>query len=201
MLTDTSLRTASKCEGRLDAWAGNLVSTTGGHDSFSSVVDCWEHSASAIGGWMGMENWRYGSDRGKPVPVPLCPPQIPHGLAWARTTASEVWSRRLTARRTDRLWNPPTFRYQTYQRQNLGGKTRPKSEAGHSSHLLPTLTNVWFFTAVGPPDPWITTPCSFAMPGTDCPVSQLHIAAKRSSLICISVVPCLTQQRAFKIAS
>jgi hypothetical protein len=32
----------------------------------------------------------------KPVPVPLCPPQIPHGLTWARTRASAVRSRRLT---------------------------------------------------------------------------------------------------------
>jgi hypothetical protein len=28
--------------------------------------------------------------RRKPVPVPLCPPQIPHGLTWARTRASVV---------------------------------------------------------------------------------------------------------------
>jgi hypothetical protein len=32
----------------------------------------------------------------KPVPVPLCPPQIPHGLTWARTRASAVRGRRLT---------------------------------------------------------------------------------------------------------
>jgi hypothetical protein len=34
--------------------------------------------------------------REKPVPVPLCPPQIPHGLTRARTRASAVWGRRLT---------------------------------------------------------------------------------------------------------
>jgi hypothetical protein len=33
----------------------------------------------------------------KPFPVPLCPPQIPHGLTWARTRASAVTGRRLTA--------------------------------------------------------------------------------------------------------
>jgi hypothetical protein len=32
----------------------------------------------------------------KPVPVPLCPPQIPHGLPRARTPASAVRGRRLT---------------------------------------------------------------------------------------------------------
>ena len=33
----------------------------------------------------------------KPVPLPLCPPQIPHGLTRNRTRASAVGSRRLTA--------------------------------------------------------------------------------------------------------
>jgi hypothetical protein len=33
----------------------------------------------------------------KPVPVPLCLPQIPHGLTRDRTRASAVSGRRLTA--------------------------------------------------------------------------------------------------------
>jgi hypothetical protein len=33
----------------------------------------------------------------KPVPVPLCPPQIPHGLTWNWTRNSAAGSRRLTA--------------------------------------------------------------------------------------------------------
>jgi hypothetical protein len=33
----------------------------------------------------------------KPVPVPLCPPQIPHGLTQARTRTSRARGRRLTA--------------------------------------------------------------------------------------------------------
>jgi len=32
----------------------------------------------------------------KPVPVPFCPPQIPHGLTRSRTRASAVRGRRLT---------------------------------------------------------------------------------------------------------
>jgi hypothetical protein len=32
-----------------------------------------------------------------PFPVPLCPPQIPHGLTGGRTPASAVGGRRLTA--------------------------------------------------------------------------------------------------------
>jgi hypothetical protein len=35
--------------------------------------------------------------RRKPAPVPLCPPEIPHDLTWARTRAAAVGSRRLTA--------------------------------------------------------------------------------------------------------
>jgi hypothetical protein len=37
------------------------------------------------------------STRRKPAPVPLCPPQIPHELIWARTRAAAVGSRRLTS--------------------------------------------------------------------------------------------------------
>jgi hypothetical protein len=33
----------------------------------------------------------------KPIPVPLCPPQIPHGLTRDRTRTSAVGGRRLTA--------------------------------------------------------------------------------------------------------
>jgi hypothetical protein len=35
--------------------------------------------------------------REKPVSMPLCPPQIPHGLSRDRTRASAVGGRRLTA--------------------------------------------------------------------------------------------------------
>jgi hypothetical protein len=38
-----------------------------------------------------------GNDRGKPVPVTLCPPKIPHGVTRNRTRASAVGGRRLTA--------------------------------------------------------------------------------------------------------
>jgi hypothetical protein len=33
----------------------------------------------------------------KPAPIPFCPPQTPHGLAWDRTRAPAVGIRRLTA--------------------------------------------------------------------------------------------------------
>jgi hypothetical protein len=37
------------------------------------------------------------STRRKPAPVPLCLPQIPHDLTWARTRAAAVGFQRLTA--------------------------------------------------------------------------------------------------------
>jgi hypothetical protein len=37
------------------------------------------------------------STRRKPAPMPLCAPQIPHDLTWARTRAAAVGSRRPTA--------------------------------------------------------------------------------------------------------
>jgi hypothetical protein len=37
--------------------------------------------------------------RKNPVPVPLCSPQIPHGLTWARTRSSTLRGRRLTRNR------------------------------------------------------------------------------------------------------
>jgi hypothetical protein len=40
------------------------------------------------------ENWQLGE---KPVPVPICPPQISHGLTRDRTRASAVRGRRLAA--------------------------------------------------------------------------------------------------------
>jgi hypothetical protein len=33
----------------------------------------------------------------KSATVPLCPPEIPHDMTWARTRATAVGSRRLTA--------------------------------------------------------------------------------------------------------
>jgi hypothetical protein len=37
------------------------------------------------------------STRRKPAPVPLCPPQTPHDLTWARTRAAAMKGWRLTA--------------------------------------------------------------------------------------------------------
>jgi len=48
---------------------------------------------------LSMEHWRNDTDKEfevlgeKPVPVPFCPPQISHELAWDRTRASLVTGR------------------------------------------------------------------------------------------------------------
>jgi hypothetical protein len=49
----------------------------------------------AIGGMrIGSRNW---STWRKSVPMPVCPPQIPHDLTWDRTQAATVGSQWLTA--------------------------------------------------------------------------------------------------------
>jgi hypothetical protein len=49
-----------------------------------------DDECGAVGGMrIGREN---RSTRRKPAPVPLCPPQIPHDLTWARTRAAAVGS-------------------------------------------------------------------------------------------------------------
>jgi hypothetical protein len=57
------------------------------------VID--DGDCGAVGGMkIGYGN---RSTRTKPAPVPLCPPQIPHDLSWARTRAAAVGSQRLIA--------------------------------------------------------------------------------------------------------
>jgi hypothetical protein len=54
-----------------------------------------DDECGAVGGMrIGMGNH---STRRKPAPMLLSPPQIPHDLNWARTQASAVGSRLLTA--------------------------------------------------------------------------------------------------------
>jgi hypothetical protein len=57
---------------------------------FYQVIQVMEHQWNEI----DRGNWQVGE---KPVPVPLCPPQTPHGLTRVRTRASVVRGRRLTA--------------------------------------------------------------------------------------------------------
>jgi hypothetical protein len=52
-----------------------------------------DYDDGEIGGMIGREN---RSTRGKPAPVPLCPPQTPHA-ARTRTRAAAVGSQRLIA--------------------------------------------------------------------------------------------------------
>jgi hypothetical protein len=54
-----------------------------------------DDECGAVGGMRIGEGNR--STRGKPAPVPLYPPQIPHDLTWARTRAAAVGSQQLTA--------------------------------------------------------------------------------------------------------
>jgi hypothetical protein len=75
----------------------------------------------------GMMYWQGKTEelREKPVPVPLCPPQIPHGLTRARTRASTVRGQQLT---TSALARPLSRGY--WAKLWLG------RDADHSPHLV-----------------------------------------------------------------
>jgi hypothetical protein len=68
-----------------------------------------------IGGMIGTVN---RSSRRKPVPMPLCPPQIPHA-ARTRTRAAAVGSQRLTASATARPTGLYNGRYDKETRHGL----------------------------------------------------------------------------------
>jgi hypothetical protein len=80
------------------SWGGMRLSPLGTSATILSVV------TAPDGRWWWVwcsrwnENWQGKlSTRKKPAPVPLCPPQIPHYLTWARTRAAAVGIRLLTA--------------------------------------------------------------------------------------------------------
>jgi hypothetical protein len=62
-----------------------------------SIVPAPDNSQDDCGATGGMLIGKGNrSTRGKPAPVPLCPPQIPHDLTHAQTRAAAVGSRRLS---------------------------------------------------------------------------------------------------------
>jgi hypothetical protein len=77
----------SRCYGRTAALRF-IVQPCDGNDSFFRVM---EHR------WNEIDRGKTEVLGEKPVPVPLCPPQIPHGLTRDRARASAVRGRRLTA--------------------------------------------------------------------------------------------------------
>jgi hypothetical protein len=65
-----------------------------------------------------------GENPENPVPVPLCTPQISHGLTWDRARASAVRGQRLTAWAMVRLIAPGTTstqqgRHNTHPKVNV----------------------------------------------------------------------------------
>jgi hypothetical protein len=67
----------------------------------------------------------------KPVPVPLCPPQIPHGLTRDRTRASAVGGRRLTAWATAR----PNWGV-AIDSTNVTERGRPETQIRFTGHFV-----------------------------------------------------------------
>jgi hypothetical protein len=70
------------------------ISTTIGLLYQPRIID--DDECGAVGG-MRIDWWNRRTRR-KPAPMPLCPPQIPHVLTWARIRPAAVGSRLLTAR-------------------------------------------------------------------------------------------------------
>jgi hypothetical protein len=68
-------------------WAGLTPIFLPPHDSLMTVEYQWN------------DNWHSNTEvlGDKPVPVPICPPQIPLGRKWDWSRASAVWDRRVTA--------------------------------------------------------------------------------------------------------
>jgi hypothetical protein len=68
-----------------------------------NATECSDYIASVTEELMGTEHWQTDTNRRKPkyseknrpVPVPLHPPQIPHELAWDQTWASKVTGQHL----------------------------------------------------------------------------------------------------------
>jgi hypothetical protein len=76
-------------------WWDEMTSLNCGHQQAYCSSPRWYMRMESRGGMMFIrENRR---TRIKPVPVPLCPPQMPHWLTRARTQVSAVRDRRLTA--------------------------------------------------------------------------------------------------------
>jgi hypothetical protein len=72
--------------GQTEAWMPTYVSIL----RFPQMISVWRATVEWY--WQGKTE-QLGEN---PVPVPLCPPQIPHGLTRARTQASVVRGSRLT---------------------------------------------------------------------------------------------------------
>jgi hypothetical protein len=107
-----------------------------------------DYDDKVIGGMMiGRGNW---STRGKPAPLPFCPPQTPHA-ARVRTRAAAVGSQQRTAWATARrltgvyitilffLLKPPI--------QWVPGVKRLGREIDHSPPASAKVKNTWIYTS------------------------------------------------------
>jgi hypothetical protein len=64
---------------------------------FNDASSSLNHVTSVTDKSVSMEHWWNDIDRRKPLPVPLCPPQVPRGLAWDWSWASAVGGQQLTS--------------------------------------------------------------------------------------------------------
>jgi hypothetical protein len=86
----------SRCYGRTAALKAYCATLWGTWSGFVCFYVLMEHR------WNEIDRGKPKYSGEKPVPAPLCPPQIPHGTTRDRTRASAVRGRRLTAWATAR---------------------------------------------------------------------------------------------------
>jgi hypothetical protein len=75
-------------------WGGVRLSPLGTSATNWPIVSAPDDECGAVGG-MRIDR-RNRSVRRRPAPVPLCPPQIPHDVTWARIRTAAVRSLRLS---------------------------------------------------------------------------------------------------------
>jgi hypothetical protein len=91
-----------------------------------------DDECGAVGGMIGRGN---RSTRRKPVPMPLCPPQIPQDATRARTQGA-VGNRRLSARDTAwpvKLVTDRERRFVTKRLTGIAGTVRPQVDVARNS--------------------------------------------------------------------
>ena len=142
----------SRCYGRTAALRLIVQPCDKDGQFFFSFFHVMEHM------WNESDRGKPKYSGGKPVPVSLCPPQIPHGLTRDRTRVSAVTGRRLTAWATARPlgfleeynYTNPDFRFlwdllKWYKIRASTESTKWEHWQGTRSHSWPQHGLSWLF--------------------------------------------------------
>jgi hypothetical protein len=127
-------------------WGGGGSSTQAWMRTYVSILRIpqmiWVWRATVEWYWQGKTE-ELGD---KPVPVPLCPPQIPHWLIRARTRASAVRGRRLTTWAMARPDGTISFRYFPFPYSNPRSISLTETFIKYASlayHIIPRILHLF----------------------------------------------------------